>query len=311
MSIVMRDQFILEMEDTLKETVGLGFNNATKWQRVYRVEKTDKRRVEIDQYVHPSVVAITYEGAPLNRLTVRRGYNSYVVPDTLTGEVKISHEFIRDNRYPEIERGAFGLGKAMQRKRYKDAMSFIYNAFGSVVSPDQQPVFSGGHILVNNPGSVVASNLLTAPLSTDAFDQAITTLLTQVDENGDVLPTDLAQLQLIVPPYNSRQALQICRSSHEPENVNNAVNIFSEQFGEYDVEVVILPLLAEAPTSFNQKQWYVREVSQAENTFYEREEPETWMIRDQNSLSVLHQCKDSYGIVWHDWRGWVASKGLG
>jgi hypothetical protein len=309
-SIVLRDQFILEMEDNLKETVGLGFKNATKWQRVYRMEKTDKRRVEVDQYVHPSVVAITKEGAPLNRLTVRRGYNSYVVPDTLTGEVKISHEFMRDNRYPEIEKGAFGLGKAMQRKRYKDAMTYIYNGFGSVTSPDQQPVFSSSHALVNPIGPFsVGDNLLNVPLSTDGFDSAITKLLTIVDENGDVCPSDLTQIQLIVPPYNARQALQIVGSTHEPENMNNAVNVYSGSFGEYDVEVVVLPLLAEAPSSFNQKQWYVREVSMAENVFYEREEPETWMVQDQNSLCVLHQCKDSYGIVWHDWRGWVGSKG--
>ena len=311
MSIVLRDQFILEMEDTLKETVGLGFQNATKWQRVYRVEKTDKRRVEVDQFVHPSVVAITKEGAPLNRLTVRRGYNSYVVPDTLSGEVKISHEFMRDNRYPEIEKGAFGLGKAMQRKRYKDAMTFIYNGFGSVTSPDGAPVFSASHTLVNPVGPFTSgSNLLLTALSTDSFDAAVTKLLTQVDENGDVLPSDLAKLQIIVPPYNARQALQIVGSAHEPENMNNAVNVYSGAFGEYDVEVVVLPLLAEAPGAYNQSQWYVREVSMAENVFYEREEPETWMKQDQNSFSVLHQCKDAYGIVWHDWRGWVGSKGL-
>lgn len=311
MSIVLRDQFILEMEDNLKETVGLGFKNATKWQRVYRMEKTDKRRVEVDQFVHPSVVAITKEGAPLNRLTVRRGYNSYVVPDTLTGEIKISHEYMRDNRYPEIEKGAFGLGKAMQRKRYKDAMTFIHGGFAAVTSPDGQPVFSGSHTLVNPIGPFASGdNLLTAALNTDSFDQAVTKMLTMVDENGDVLPSDLAKLQLVVPPYNTRQALQIVGSSHEPETMNNAVNVYSGQFGEYDVEVVSLPLLAEAPTAFNQTQWYVRDISMAENVFYEREEPETWMRDDQNSLCVLHQCKDSYGIVWHDWRGWVGSKGL-
>jgi len=309
MSILLRDQFIAEMEDNLKEVVGLGFANATAWQKVYRVEKTDKRRVEVDQYVHPSVVAITKEGAPLNRLTVRRGYNSYVVPDTLTGEVKISHEFMRDNRYPEIEKGAFGLGKAMQRKRYKDAMSFIYNAFGSVFSPDSQPVFSNNHALVNGAGAF-GKNLMFNALSTDAFDAAITLMLTTVDENGDILPSDLGNLQLIVPPAITRQALQIVGSSHEPENMNNAINVYSESFGEFNVDVVRLPLLAEAPAAFAASQWYVREVSTSENVFYEREEPETWMVKDQNSLSVLHQCKDSYGIVWHDWRGWVASKGL-
>lgn len=307
MSIVMRDTFILEMEDNLKDVSGLGFNKARKWEKVYRVEKTDKRRVEVDQYVHPSVVAITKEGGPLNRLTVRRGYNSYVVPDTLTGEVKITHEFIRDNRYPEIEKNSFGLGKAMQRKRYKDAMAYIYNAFDGVTSPDSQPVFTDTHQLVTGG---TADNLITGALTTDTFDQAIEMLSTQLDENGDIMPTDLGQLQLIVPPALLRQALQITGSSHEPENMNNAVNIFAGSFGEFDIEVVSLPLLKEAPAAYRNSQWYVREIAEAENVFYEREEPETWMVNDTNSLCVLHQCKDSYGIVWHDWRSWVGGKGL-
>lgn len=309
MSIVLRDTFILEMEDNLKECVGLGFEKGKAWERIYRVEKTDKRRVEVDQYVHPSVVAITKEGAPLNRLTVRRGYNSYVVPDTLSGEIKISHEFIRDNRYPEIERDSFGLGKAMQRKRYKDAMAYVYGGFSSVLSPDGQPVFSDSHALVNG-GGAVGDNLLTAALNSDSLDQAMTMLLTQLDENGDILPVDLGKLQLIVGPSLARVARQLVGSTHEPETMNNAINVFSGNFGEFDIEVVVLPLLHEAPSAFRATQWYIREVSGAENVFYVREDQESWSIPDQNSFSVLHQCKDAYGIVWHDWRNWVASKGL-
>lgn len=305
----MRDTFILEMGDELKEVTGQGFNQARKWESIYRVEKTDKRRVEVDQYVHPSVVAITKEGAPLNRLTVRRAYNSYVVPDTLTGEIKITHEFIRDNRYPEIEKGSFGLGKAMQRKRYKDAMAFVYNGFSGVTSPDSRPVFDDNHTLVNG-GGAVGDNLLAGALTTDTFDQAITMLMTQLDENGDILPNDLGQMQLIVGPALRRAAMQIIGSTHEPETMNNAVNIYSGSFKEYDVEVVCLPLLHEAPAAYRSSQWYVRQVSEAENVFYEREAPDSWMVNDTNSLCVLHQCKDAYGIVWHDWRAWIGNKGL-
>lgn len=309
MSLVVRDTFILEMDDNLKDCVGLGFEQGKKWERVYRVEPTKKRRIEVDQFVHPSVVAITKEGAPFNRLTVRRGFNSYVVPDTLTGEIKTSWEFIRDNQYQQIERDHFGLGKAMQRKRYKDAMAYIYNGFSSVTSPDGQPVFSDSHVLSNGNGAT-GDNLLTAALNSDSLDAAITLLLTMVDENGDILPMDLSKLQLIVGPSLLRTALQLIGSSHEPESMNNAVNVFSGNFGEFDIEVVCLPLLHEAPSNYRNSQWYIREVSGAENVFYEREKPDSWSIPDQNSLCVLHQCKDAYGIVWHDWRNWVASKGL-
>lgn len=309
MSLLMRDTFILEMGDELKEVQGQGFEQGRAWEKVYTVEKTDKRRVEVDQYVHPSVTAITKEGAPLNRLAVKRAYNSYVVPDTLTGEIKISHEFIRDNRYREIENGSFGLGKAMQRKRYKDAMSFIYNGFSGVTSPDSQPVFSDTHVLVAGNGAV-GDNLLTGALTTDTFDQAITMLMTQLDENGDIIPNDLGGMQLIVGPANRRAAMQIIGSTHEPETMNNAINIYAGSFNEYDVEVVCLPLLHEAPAAYRSSQWYLRQKSSAQNVFYEREAPDSWMVNDTNSLCVLHQCKDAYGIVWHDWRGWVGNKGL-
>lgn len=310
MSLVLREQFKAEMEETLKEVVGLGFQKGRYWEKFYKFEKTDKMRVEVDQYVHPSVIAITKEGAPLNRVTVRRGWNSYVIPDTLTGEVKISHEFMRDNKYPEVSKGSFGLGKAMQRKRYKDACAYIYNGFASVVAPDAQPVFSTGHLLVAAPAGVTGSNLLTAALNSDSLDSAVTLLLTQLDENGDVLPTDLGTLQLIVPPTLKRTALQLVGSPYEPENMNNAVNVYSGDFGEYKIEVVCPPLMHEAPSAYRQSQWYLREASEAQNTFYEREAPESWMVNDTNSLCILHQCKDSYGIVWHDWRNFIASKGL-
>lgn len=310
MSILIREQFKAEMEETLKEVVGLGFQNGRAWEKVYNFEKTSKMRIEVDQFVHPSVIAITKEGAPLNRYAVRKGWNSFVVPDTLTGEVKISHEFMRDNKYPEITKGAAGLGKAMQRKRYKDACSFIYNGFASVMAPDSQPVFSSQHSLVNAPSGVTGSNLLTAALTTDSLDSAVTLLLTQLDENGDILPTNLGNLQLIVGPSLKRTGLQITKSAHEAENMNNAVNVYAGSFGEYDIQVVCLPLLHEAPSSYRQTQWYLREVSGAENYFYEREAQDSWMVNDPNSLCVLHQCKDSYGIVWHDWRNFVGSKGL-
>ena len=187
MSIVLRDQFLLEMEDNLKDVFILGFENAKAWEQVYKMAKTDKRRVEVDSVVHPSVTAITQEGAPLNRLTVKRGYNSWVVPDTFTGEVKISHEFIADNRYPEIEKNSFGLGKALQRRRYKDACAYIYNAFSGVTSPDNAPVFSNTHNLISGNGAY-GQNLLFSHLSTDSLDAAVTLLSSMLDENGDTLP---------------------------------------------------------------------------------------------------------------------------
>ena len=308
---LVRDTFIAEMEDVVQEFTHLGFDNATEWMKVYVFKKTEKRRVEYDEFIHPSVSVVTDEGAAFARLTVRKGYASYVVPDTLTGEVKISGEFIDDMRYDEVSQDSYGLGTAMARKRYKDAMSFLYNAFGSVFSPDGMPVFSSNHVLINPQfAGQVGNNLLTNALSTDSFDAAVTLLLQMVNENGDVLPTTLGRIQLIVPPTLRQQAYQIKGSEKVPENMQNGVNIYSDKFGEYNIEVVVLPLLAEAPAAYAATQWYVRLPEVAKNTFWERKAPNSWMIKDQNSLCVLHQCEDRYGIQHHNWRGIVGSKGL-
>jgi len=314
LSELLRDQFIREMTDELESSTGLGMKMGDQWKPVFHMRKTDKRRVERQTFVWPSVVAATEEGGSLNRLTVKHGFGSYVVPLTYTGEIKVSHEFMRDLRYEEVKQQAFGLGVAFTRNRYNLAVDTLINGFGSVTSPDGQSLFSNAHILAANStySGTGNSNILTgAPLTTDAFDTAVAQLMTTVDENGDVFPVPINKLRLICVPQNARQALQIAGSTHEPENMNNAINIYSGSYGRYEIEVVILPLLyGRAPSQWAATQWYVQIPEMHGLYFYEREAIQTWTAKDTNSLSVLYQGLDSFGFLVSDWRWIIGSKGI-
>ena len=302
------------MTDELESSTGLGLKMGDAWKVCFHQRKTDKRRVEKQTFVWPSVVDETVEGGALNRLSVKHGYGSYVVPKTYTGEVKVSHEFMRDLRYDDVKRDAFGLGMAFARNRYNLGVDMLINGFSSVTSPDGKSLFNSAHTLSNNSAysGTGANNILSAaPLTTDAFDSAVSQLFTLVDENGDTYPTAINRIRLICVPQNARQALQIAGSTHEPENMNNAINVYSGSYGRYEIEVVILPLLyGRAPAAWAATQWYVQLPELHEMYFYEREAIETWMVKDTNSLSVLYQGLDSFGFMVSDWRFILGAKGI-
>jgi len=305
-SLLTRDQFIEYMEPTLRETFGLGFNYGNEWQKVWRIEESEKRREEMVEYVHPDVVVQTDEGSPYARLQVRKAYVSSTINLTFTGEVKISHEFIRDNMYREIEREVWGLGNAMQRKIYKDAVAQFYNGFSSVTSPDGLSLFNSAHTLKYNSAQTSSNQVTTSPaLTTDSLNTAISLGLKTLDENGSVNPFFIGKSQLIVCADLRKYATEIARSPYLPDVANNAVNTF-------DIDVITLPLLAEASQAgyaFSATQWYLRDPMLARNYFFWREHPRTWMVNDLNSPSVLFQALTSYSFLIPTWRGLIGSKG--
>jgi hypothetical protein len=308
--LLTRDEFIREMTDEMKMSVGLGLRKGTAWMPIFHQEKTDKRREEMGTWVHPSVSFLTEEGGAFKRGEVKHGFSSFVVPLTYTLEVKVSGEFIEDNRMKDVEKQYFGLGKAFQRRRYKRACQILYNGYSAVTGPNGKSLFNDSQTLAAT-SDVTDDNLLTAPLTTDAFDEAVSMLLTQYDENGDVYDADVDRIRIIVPPQNWRPAAQIAGSEQEPENMNNAINVYSGQYGKYKVEVISLPLLFEAPSAFRSSQWYVQLIDDHELYFFERKAVDTWQIPDPNSTSVLVQGRERSEFLVNGYRGMAGSKGLG
>jgi hypothetical protein len=306
-----RDEFIEYMEPTLHETFSAGFNAGADWQQVFVMEKSDKRREETVEFTTPDVVIETPEGGPYARLQVQKVYDAAVIHAKFTGEVRISHEFIQDNFYRQIEKDIWGLGDAMARKLYRDACTQLYSGFSGNATPD------GGFLFSNHTlkfSTLTYNNSSLNPLSSDALNIGITNLMTTLDENGSVSPFGVGKIQLIVPPQLQRLAVQLCRSPYEPDTANWAANVYNmEGKGGFMIEPVVLPLLAEAPavgaSVIAATQWYLRDAVRAENIFFSREEPKTEVVKDPHSPDVLYQVLLRYSFLIPTWRGLYGSQG--
>jgi hypothetical protein len=303
---VNREEFIEYMEDTLREVYTVTFEGGTSWEQVFDVKESTKRREEVSEYTGPDVVIQTDEGTPYQRVQVRKAYTAATVHLTFTGEVKITHEMMRDNLYEEINQRVWGLADAMQRKIYKDAMQLFYNGFTSVLTPDGVSLYNTAHTLKFAASGVTHGNRNDVPLNSDTLFNAIADMLETKDENGSVSQGyGEGEIQLIVGPRLKKYAEELVGSDKTPDSNNNAINVYKKVF---KITVVCLPLLAEAPT-ISATQWYLRDVSKARNTFFYRERPRTWMVKDQNSPSVLYQALCSYSFLQPTWRGQWGSRG--
>jgi len=303
---VNREEFIEYMEETLREVFTVTFEGGTSWEEVFDVKDSVKRREEVSEYTGPDVVIQTDEGSPYQRVQVLKAYTSATVHLTFTGEVKITHEMMRDNLYDEINQRVWGLADAMQRKIYKDAMQLFYNGFTSVITPDGLSLYNTAHTLKFAPSGTTCPNRNDVPLNSDTLFNAIADMLETRDENGSVSQGfGEGTIQLIVGPRLKKYAEELVGSDKIADSNNNAINVYKKVF---KIEVVTLPLLAEAPT-IAATQWYLRDKQRARNIFFYRERPRTWMVKDQNSPSVLYQALCAYSFLQPTWRGQWGSRG--
>jgi len=303
--IVTREEFIEWQEPTLREVYALGFNYGDEWMKAFRVEESEKRREEINEFVYPDVVVQSDEGAPYRRLNIRRGYLTNVINLTFTGEIKITQEFIEDNMYEEIYDGTYGLANSIQRKIAKDGTSQLFNGFSSVQSPDGLSLFNTAHTLLYAAAGVTSPNRIDTPLSSAALAEAIDQMNRTLDENGSVNPFGVGALQLIIPPATRLLGTQLAKSPYIPDTANNAINPF-------EIDVLVIPQLFEAGQagySFQNTQWYLRDPMLARNYFFWRIHPQTRMVNDINSPSILFQSRVRYSFLTSTWRGLWGSQG--
>jgi hypothetical protein len=303
--IVTREEFIEWQEPTLREVYALGFNYGDEWMKAFRIEESEKRREEINEFVYPDVVVQSDEGAPYRRLNIRRGYLTNVINLTFTGEIKITQEFIEDSMYEEVYDGTYGLANAIQRKIAKDGTSQYFNGFSSVQSPDNLSIFNTAHTLLYGAAGVTSSNRTDTPLSSASLANAIRDMNQTLDENGSVNPFGVGSLQLIVPPALRLLATQLAKSPYIPDTANNAINPF-------EIDVIVIPQLyeaAQAGYTFQNTQWYLRDAMLARNYFFWRVHPQTRMVNDINSSSVLFQSRVRYSFLTSTWRGLWGSEG--
>src|ERR1035437_1008064 len=179
-----RDQFIELMEPTLHEVFTAGWDNDNSWEGIFTKRESEKRREEVFEFVQPDVVIKTPEGSPYMQLFLQRAYTQASVATKFTGQIRATHEMIQDNFYDEIEEKTWGLGDAVARQMYEDAVGLFYNGYGmnsqngdwNLNSPDGNPLFYGttdgagtaagqGHSLKKS--SATYGNTTTSALTSD------------------------------------------------------------------------------------------------------------------------------------------------
>lgn len=131
------------------------------------------------------------------------------------------------------------------RTRQLHAHDVFNHAFDvNYPGPDGKALCATDHPLYPGAGSTeVQSNLITAPLSIDALDEARLKMLNFTDDRGKKLL--LQPDTLIVPPALEKKAKEMLLSTERPDTADRATNVWK---GAY--RVVVLPLLTESDVWF-------------------------------------------------------------
>ena len=301
-SPVSRDQWIETMEPTLLELFTAGLEDDTDWKKCWTIKESDKRREEVLEYAKPDVVQETPEGAPYVTLRIEKVRTAAVVHTDFTGQIRITHQMMRDKQYDDMADQTWGLGEAVNRKMYEDAVQRFYDGFSSVTSPDSLSVFNTAHTLTGS--SSTYSNRSSEALSDDAINNLRVKLMKTLNENGKVTPYGTKSLQLIVPaPLRQLGERLTMKGQYVPGGADFDVLV-------NDLELVCLPLLAETTNAtIRDAMWFLRDKKKAKNYHFEREAPKFAMYRDQDNDDVVVKVRCAYSFLWASPRGVAGSTG--
>jgi len=300
--VVTRDAWIETMEPTLHELFTAGLEEDQEWKKVWTEKSSEKRREEVFEYVKPDVVQETPEGSPYVQLRIEKVRTASVVHADYTGMLRITHQMIRDKFYDDMEEQSWGLGEAINRKMYEEAVRFFYQGFGTVTSPDGVSWFNSLHTCTQSASTW--SNYQTDALSADGYNNARTLMLKTLNENGKITPYGLRKLQLIVPAELDRLGQQLCmKGQYEPGGADFNVNVF-------EMECITLPMLGMAPTNAATS-YFVRDPMKAKNYFFMREGPIFDMFRDPQTDDVLVKARCAFSFLIASARGVAGSLGTG
>lgn len=299
-----RSSWDVTMEPRLKKLFTYGLKENSDWEKAWNVERSDKMREEVAEYVTPDVVVETPEGAPYVTLSMSIVRTSSVVHIDYTGQVIFTHQMKRDKKYKEMEKQTWGLGEAMARKPHEMGVELMYNGFSSAKSSDGQPWFSNSHPLKNAP-TLYDDNLISDAFGPEGLKNAMVRLMSTLNENGKPIPMGYKTLRIFVTPNDWVLAQQLAKENDWlPNSSNFNRNVFK-------IEPYVLPFLFMCQDSHRDTQWYVQDPMFTENTMFRREGPTYKQVTDPHTDNTLIQGRQSYSFLISGHRGTVGSKGLG
>jgi len=144
--------------------------------------------------------------------------------------VEIPKNFFDDQMHGSYEKMVKDFARKARLTKTRNAFGIYRGAFDSTTTADGAYLVSDTHTTLS--GDTV-DNKLTAQLSPSSLDTAMTKLLEQKDQNGDI--SGCMPRVLLVPPALFRTAKQIVGSEQEYGTANNNMEIYSSALGIYVV----------------------------------------------------------------------------
>lgn len=223
-----------------------------------------------------------------------KGFTASYIHDEFVVQFQIERKLRDDDQYGVMGERARKLGISATQKMEIDAASVFNNAFSTAaghLGPDGKPLCSTTHPRNPNKGGSLV-NAGTYALTKGNIGLVRTAMMEFVDDAGNKL--GVTPDTLLVPPALEDTALEIARSSQDPESANNAIN---PQAGRY--RVIPWHFLTDSDNWFLIDSVWMRESLK----WYERSMLEITVVGESTTESVF-EAYMRYSFGFDDWR-WV------
>ncbi len=165
-----------------------------------------------------------------------------------TKKVNISEEFMEDEQFSVVRNMVRNMGNKGRITQQRNAMAIFRNAASSTITSDGITLLSSSH--QNLHGDTI-DNLIDSTFDESSLNTAITALMEQKDQAGDVVGHEAKVL--LVPPALYKTAVEVTESELRSGTANNDKNVYSSKYG---LKVYQSPYLG-AAAGGNDNAWFL------------------------------------------------------
>jgi len=208
---------------------------------------------------------------------------------TFAKGVEISKEFFDDNRHGVYERMVQDFARKAKIGRDKNAFKIYNGGFDTYTTADGSYIFADDHTTL---GGDTVDNKGTAALSESSLNDAITDLIEQKDQAGEVMGN--MPETLVVPPALFKTACEIVESELKSGTADNDMNVYSSK---YNIYVATSPRLG-AAAGGSDTAWFLNTSNKAA-TRWVREDLSTylndWTLTKNQSFFYAGRFREEVG----------------
>lgn len=217
--------------------------------------------------------------------------------------VDIPKEFFDDNKHSSYEKMVRNFARRARTTRDKNAFGVFRNATTTTLTADGVALLSDSHLNIN--GDTV-DNLITSALSESSLNTAITMMLEQKSQDGEI--DGHTPSVLLVPSALYKTACEITESELRSGTANNDMNVYSDKYG---IQVYTSPYLG-AAAGGSDTAWFLLSDTHS-ITRWVREAVNTNLVSYETSRNDVYTYKGRFREVVGamSYEGVVGSTGVG